>query len=81
MLSRKVLPFMLELYLGGLQVHLPSLQAIRLLLKVVHAATGAQVWCRDLGHLIGGNLTIDGVAHVRQGVAVNVIGVILWAIP
>jgi hypothetical protein len=37
LLPRKVLPLALKLWLGGLQVHLPNSQAIRLLLKVVRA--------------------------------------------
>jgi hypothetical protein len=34
LLPRKVLPSALELCLGGLQVHLPSTQAVRLLLRL-----------------------------------------------
>jgi hypothetical protein len=39
----KVLPLVLELCLGGLQVHLPSAQAVHLLLKVGHVAAGTLV--------------------------------------
>jgi hypothetical protein len=54
---------------------------ICLLLKVVRAATGTQVWWHELGHLIDGNLTVDVVAHVRRGIVVDVVGVISQAIP
>jgi hypothetical protein len=42
-LPRKVLPLVLELYLGGLRFHLPSLQAMLLLLKVGRTAAGTLV--------------------------------------
>jgi hypothetical protein len=42
---------------------------------------GTQVRWHELGHLIGGNLTIDVVAHVRWGIAVDVIGVVSRAVP
>ena len=77
LLPCKVPPLALELYLGGLHVHLPSPQAICLLLKVVRMATGTQVRWHDLRRLIGRNLTIDVVAHVGRGVAVDVVRVIL----
>ena len=58
-----------------------SSQEIRLLLKVVHMVVGTQIrWC-ELRRLIGGNLAVDVVAHVWWGIAVDVIGVILWAVP
>ena len=81
MLPRKVLPLALELYLGGLVVHLSSMQVIHHLLKVVHASMGTQVRWHEFGCLIGGKLTINVVAHVRRGMAVDAIGVILWVIP
>jgi hypothetical protein len=43
LLPRKVPPLAHELCLGGLQVHLPSVQAVLLLLKVGHAAIGTLV--------------------------------------
>ena len=72
----------LELYLDGLKVHLPSSQAIFFLLKLVCAAVGTQVRWHELRRLIGGNLTIDVVAHARQGIAVDIVrvGVVLQAI-
>jgi hypothetical protein len=71
----------LELCLGGLQVHLPSSQAIHLLLKVVHVAVGTQVQQRELGCLIGGNLAVDVVSHARWAVVVDVVGVVLQTVP
>ena len=44
-------------------------------------ATRTKVWWHELRCLIGGNLTIDVVAHAWRGVAVDVIEVILQAIP
>ena len=31
--------------------------------------------------LLGGNLAVDVVAHARRVVVVDVVGVVLWAIP
>jgi hypothetical protein len=73
----KVLPLVLELCLGGLLVHLPSAQAVRLLLKVGRTAVGTLVWWHEPRHLLRLNLTVDVVAHARRVVVVNVIGVIL----
>ena len=58
-----------------------SLQSSRLLPKVVHAAMGTLVWRRELGRLFDRILTIDVVAHMRRGIAVDVVGVILRAVP
>jgi hypothetical protein len=52
LLSRKVLPLVLELYLGGLQVHLSSLQAVRLFLEVGHVAVGTLVRRCESGRLV-----------------------------
>jgi hypothetical protein len=73
----KVLPLMLELCLGSLQVYLPSAQAVCLLRKVGHAAVGTLVRWHELGCLLRPNFTIDVVAHARRVIVVNVIGVIL----
>jgi hypothetical protein len=73
----KVLPLTLELYLGGLQVHLSSVQAVRLLLKVGYATMGTLVWWCEPGCLLRLNLAIDVVAHARRIIVVNVVGVIL----
>jgi hypothetical protein len=54
---------------------------IYLLLKVVRAATGAQVWWHELGHLIDGHLTVDLVEHVRWGIVVDVVGVVSQVVP
>jgi hypothetical protein len=80
-LLRKVLPLALELYLSGLQVHLPTSQAVRLLLKVGRMAMGTLVWWHDPRSLLSKILAIDVVAHAWWGMVVDVVGVILWAIP
>jgi hypothetical protein len=80
LLLHKVLPLALELYLCGLQVPLPSPQASDLLPMVVHVAAGTLVQRHELGRLLGESLAIDVVAHAWWGIAVDVIGVILWAI-
>jgi hypothetical protein len=77
----KVLPLTLELCLGGLQVHLSSAQAVRLLLKVGCAAVGTLVWWCEPGLLLRLNLVVDVVAHARRIVVVDVVGVILRAVP
>jgi hypothetical protein len=59
----KVLPLMLELCLGGLQVHLLSAQAVYLLLKVGHVAVGTLVRRHELGCLLRMNFIVDVVAH------------------
>jgi hypothetical protein len=52
LLPCKVLPLALKLCLGGLEVHLLSLQVFCLLVKVVRAAVGTQVrWCELSFHL------------------------------
>jgi hypothetical protein len=71
----------LELCLDGLQVHLPSPWVIHLLLKVDRIAVGTLVQWHGLRRLLRQNLVVDVVAHTWWGVAVDVIGVILWAIP
>ena len=72
-----MLPLALDLCLSGLEVHLLSSQVIRLLLKVVRMAMGTLVWWCDFEHLLNRILTVDVVAHVRWGIAVDVVGVIL----
>jgi hypothetical protein len=52
LLPHKVLPLVLELCLGGLQVHLPSSQAVRLLLEVGHVAVGTLVRRCEPGRLV-----------------------------
>ena len=81
LLPYKVLPFALELYLSGLQVHLPSVQAVHLLLKVGHVDTRTLVLWREPEHLLSKIITINMVAHVRRGIGVDVVEVILWSIP
>ena len=77
----KVLRLALELCLSGLQVHLLSMQVVRLLLKVGRTAVRTLVrWC-ELGRLLGLSLATDVVAHAWRGIAVDVIRVILWSIP
>jgi hypothetical protein len=71
----------LELCLGGLQVHLPSSEAIILLLKLGHMAAGTLVWRREPKRLLRQNLTVDVVADVWRGVVVNVIRVVLRVVP
>jgi hypothetical protein len=56
-------------------------QVLRHLLKVGHAATGTLVWWRELGHLLKLNLTVHVVAHVWRVIVVDVVRVILQAIP
>jgi hypothetical protein len=56
LLPRKVLPLALELCLGDLQVHLPRVQAVRLLLKVGHVAVGTLVQQHEPMHLLRLNL-------------------------
>ena len=81
MLSRKVLPLVLELCLGGKQVHLLSTQMVYLLLKVGHTTVGTLVWWHEPGHLVSKIVAVDVVAHARRVVVVNVVGVILRSIP
>ena len=50
-------------------------------MKVVHMAMGTLVRRHELRHLLDGVLAINVVAHARQDVAVDVIRVVLWAIP
>ena len=71
----------LKLYLSGLQVHLSSSQAILLLLKVGRMAAGTLVRWHEPGRLLGKNLTVNVVTHAWQGVAVDVVEVILWVVP
>jgi hypothetical protein len=59
LLPCKVLPLALELCLGGLQVHLPSVQVVWLLLKVGHAAVGTLVQRREPRHLLRLNLIVE----------------------
>ena len=75
--SHKPPPLGLELCLGGLQVHLPSMQVVCLLLKVGHVATGTLVRRHEPGLLLRLSLAVNVVAHVRRGVVVNVVGVVL----
>jgi hypothetical protein len=79
LLPRKVLLLTLKLCLGSLQVHLPSAQVVRLLLKVGRAAAGTLVRRREPGRLLRLNLTVDVVANAQRGVVVDVIGVIQLA--
>lgn len=74
-------PLPLELCLGGLQVRLPGLQARHLLLKVVCPAARTLVLRRELGGVIGGVVAIDEEALTGRRVVVDVVGVILQAIP
>jgi hypothetical protein len=73
----KDLPLALKLYLGGLQVHLLSLQVILLPLEVGRTATGTLVWWHEPRHLLDKNLTINVVAHAWRGAVINIIGVVL----
>jgi hypothetical protein len=66
LLPCKVLPLTLELCLGGLQVHLPSAQAVHLLLKVGRVATGTLVRWHEPGRLLRLNLAVDVVAHAQR---------------
>ena len=77
----KVLRLALELCLSGLQVHLLSMQVVRLLLKVGHTATGTLVQRHEPRRLLSKIVIVDVVAHVRWGIIVNVVGVILQSIP
>lgn len=81
LLLRKLLPLLLELNLGSLQVHLLGLQACRLLLDVLRVAVGTLVWRHDLGGVI--NVVVAVVVEAPAGwrVVVNPSGVVLWAIP
>ena len=81
MLTRKLPPLLLELYLDGFQVRLSSLQASYLLSKVRRMAAGTLVWRHEPGCLLRLNLTIDVVAHVWKGTIVNVVGVVLQVAP
>jgi hypothetical protein len=81
LLPCKVLPLALELCLGSLQVHLSTLQAVRLLQKVGRAAAGTPVRWHEPGCLLSKTLVIDVVAHARRGIVVDVIRVVLQAIP
>ena len=81
MLPHKVLPLALELFLDGLQVHLPSLQMVRLLLKVGHVARGTLVQWHEPRCLLRLNLAVVVVAHAWWGIVVDVIRVILWDFP
>jgi hypothetical protein len=80
-LPRKVLPLALELCLGGLQVHLPSVQVVCLLLKVGHMAVGTLVQRCEHGRLYGKIIAIDVVAHAWPSVIVDVVRVILRSVP
>jgi hypothetical protein len=80
LLPCKVLPLAYEVCLGGLQVHLPSSQVVRLLLKVGHVPAGTLVRWHEPGCLLSKILAIDVVAHARQSVVVDVIRVVLWAV-
>jgi hypothetical protein len=80
LLPCKVPPLALELCLGGLHVHLPSAEAVHLL-KVGRAVAGTLVqWCEPR-RLLRLNLTVDVVAHARRVVVVDVVRVVLQAIP
>ena len=81
LLPRKLLPLELELCLDNFQVHLPSLQASRLLPKVVRTATGTLVRRHEPERLLRQNLDIDVVAHAWRGLVVDVVGVVLRSIP
>jgi hypothetical protein len=63
----------LDLCLNGLQVHLSSLQASSLLLKVVRIAVGTLVQRHELRNLISENLIVDVVAHAWWGIVVDVV--------
>jgi hypothetical protein len=76
LLPHKVPPLALKLCLGGLQVHLPSSQAVRLLLKVGHTATGTLVWRCEPTCLLGLKLTVDVVTHEWRVIVVNVVRVV-----
>ena len=81
LLPHKVPPLALELCLGGLQVHLPSAQAVRLLLKVGHVTTRTLVRWHEPGCLLSKIITVDVVAHAWWVIIVNVVGVVLRSIP
>ena len=81
LLPRKVLPLVLELYLGGLHVHLPSAKVVCLLLKVGHVAMGTLVlWCEPR-RLLSMIITVDVVAHAWRGAVVDIVGVVLRVAP
>ena len=81
LLPHKVLHLVLELCLSGLQVHLPSSQAVRLLLKVGLMAMGTLVRRCELKCLLSKILAFDVVAQAQRGIVVDVIGVVIQAIP
>ena len=81
LLPHKVLPLALELCRGGFYVHLLSMQAVRLLLKVGRVAVGTLVQQHEPRCLLRLSLNINVVAHARWGVVVDVIRIVLRSVP
>jgi len=81
MLTRKLPPLLLELCLDGFQVRLSSLQASYLLSKVRRMAAGTLVWRRELKGIVDAVVAVDAEALARWRVVVDVVGVMLRAVP
>jgi hypothetical protein len=71
----------LKLYLGSLQIHLLSMQTNWLLLNLVHVAARTLVWHHELGSVIDKVFAIDVEAHARRGIVVEVVRIVLRAVP
>ena len=81
MLTRKLPPLLLELYLDGFQVRLSSLQASYLLSKVRRMAAGTLVWRRELEGIVDAVVAVDAETLARWRVVVDVVGVVLQVAP
>ena len=76
-----LLPRPLELGFGGVEIHLPGLEARILLLEVGRVAGGAQIRRCEVRSINGGSPVVDEEALAGGREVVDVVGVVLQAIP
>ena len=76
-----LLPRPLELGFGGVEIHLPGLEARILLLEVGRVAGGAQIRRCEVRSIGGGSPVVDEKALAGGREVVDVVGVVLQAIP
>ena len=76
-----LLPRPLEVGFGGVEIHLPGLEARILLIEVGRVAGGAQIRRCEVRSINGGGPVVDEEALAGGREVVDVVGVVLQAIP
>jgi len=76
-----LLPRPLEVGFGGVEIHLPGLEARILLIEVGRVAGGAQIRRCEVRSIGGGSPVVDEKALAGGREVVDVVGVVLQAIP